>query len=207
MSTRAIEKDSISSIHRLKIALLSVKPQVWRRIEVESDVKLSRLSRILLAGMGWSECHMHQFVVGKACYGMLDPDITSDMSETIDETQFTLATIAPCVKDRFRLDYDFGDGWEHRIVVEDVTEAKPGVAYPRCTGGANACPPEDCGGPGGYEDLCHTLADSTNERHDRVREILGEGFDPTSFDLVGVNEHIECIVGDTPLYAQIMGAL
>ena len=137
MSARATKKGSVTSIYRLKIALLSVKPQIWRRIEVESKVKLSRLSRILLMGMGWSELHLHQFVVGNACYGILDRDFPNDM---IDEAKFTLSTIAPCVKDRFRLDYDFGDGWEHRVVVEDIVEAIPGVMYPRCTGGANKVP-------------------------------------------------------------------
>jgi Plasmid pRiA4b ORF-3-like protein len=150
VGTLATKKTSTSSIHRLKIALLSVKPQVWRRIEVESTVKLSRLSRILLEAMDWTDLHLHQFVVGDVCYGTLDSDFPSD---TLDEAKFTLAKIAPCVKDRFRLEYDFGDSWEHRVVVEDIVDAKPGLAYPRCTAGANACPPEDCGGPYGYADL------------------------------------------------------
>jgi Plasmid pRiA4b ORF-3-like protein len=202
VGTFATKKTSTSSIHRLKIALLSVKPQVWRRIEVESSVKLSRLSRILLEAMGWSDLHLHQFVVGDVCYGTLDPDFPSD---TLDEAKFTLAKIAPHVKDRFRLEYDFGDGWEHRVVVEDIVEAKPGITYPRCTAGANACPPEDCGGPCGYADLRDILADPTHERHDEVRESVREGFDPASFNLDEVNACIQDITGDTSLYAQFVG--
>jgi hypothetical protein len=201
VSTKAAWEDSLPSIHRLKIGLLGVKPQVWRRIEVASDVKLSRLSRILLDGMGWSGLHLHQFVVGGASYGMPDPDFPSDM---LDETQFTLASIAPCVKDRFRLGYDFGDGWEHRIIVEDIAEAKPGVVYPRCTGGANACPPEDCGGPYGYLDILEALADPTAARNEEERGTIPDDFDPAYFDLDEVNAHIQGITGDTSLYAQLM---
>ena len=201
MSTKAAEKGSLPSIHRLKIGLLSVKPQVWRRIEVESNVTLSRLSRILLIGMGWSELHLHQFVVRDACYGILDRDFPNDM---IDEAKFTLSTIAPCVKDRFRLDYDFGDGWEHRVVVEDIVEAIPGVMYPRCTGGANRCPPEDCGGPYGYADLLKGLADPADERSEEEWENLPDDFDPAYFNLDTVNEGLQGITSDTPLYAQFM---
>ena len=203
MSARATKKGSASLVHRLKIVLLGVKPQVWRRIEVESNVRLSRLSRILLEGMGWYDLHMHQFIVGGDYYGVLGPDFPDNM---IDEAKFTLAAIAPCVKDRFHFDYDFGDGWEHRVVVEDMAEAVPGVMYPRCTGGANACPPEDCGGPHGYADLLDVLADPTEERDADEWENIPDDFDPAYFDLDKVNARIQRITGDTSLYTQLMGA-
>jgi hypothetical protein len=192
----------MSSIHRLKIALLSVRPQVWRRIEVESSVKLSRLSCILLRGMGWYDLHLHQFLIGDVCYGMPDIDSTND---ALDEAKFTLAKVAPHVKDRFQLDYDFSDGWEHRVVVEEIAKAKPGVTYPRCTGGANACPPEDCGGPYGYAELREALADPTDERDDDILESIPDDFDPTRFDLDAANARIQGITGDRSLYAQLVG--
>jgi hypothetical protein len=89
------------SIHCLKISLLGIKPQIWRRIEVDGDIELSRLQRILLVGMGWTEGHLHQFCVGNSYYGVPHPD---DFEEILDESKVTLAEVAPKVKDGFRRD-------------------------------------------------------------------------------------------------------
>lgn len=201
MSVMTSKENNGESIHRLKIALSGVKPQVWRRIEVESNTKLSRLSCILLEGMGWTDLHLHQFTIGNTEYGMPDSDFPND---AFDEGKFTLAKVASHVKDRFRLDYDFGDGWEHRVVVEAIEQAAPGVKYPRCTGGANACPPEDCGGPYGYADLLEILADPKHERREELQESFDEDFDPTYFNLDEINVRLSGVIGDKSLYAQVL---
>jgi hypothetical protein len=83
--------------------------------------------------------------------------------------------------------YDFGDGWEHRVVLEKRLCADPTMAYPVCTGGALACPPEDCGGIGGFYDLLDALRDPTHERHDEMNDWVGEDYDPDAFSVDAVN--------------------
>jgi yecA family protein len=129
------------TVHRLQISLRDVRPRVWRRLEIASDVKLPQLSRALLAAMGWTDSHLHQFVAGGTYYGTPDPDFPSDMRS---ERSVTLARIAPEPKDRLLFEYDFGDGWRHTVTVEAIVEPEPNASYPLCTGGARACPPEDC---------------------------------------------------------------
>jgi hypothetical protein len=140
---------------------------------------------MLLETMGWEDYHLHSFVVGNSAYGNPDPDFGGD---TFDEKRHTLTDIAPNTKDRFRFDYDFGDGWEHNILVEKIGEPETGVKYPRCTDGANACPPEDCGGPYGYKELRETLADPA---HESMREWAGGKFDPAFFDVSQVNRRLK----------------
>jgi hypothetical protein len=78
-------------------------------------------------------------------------------------------------------EYDFGDGWEHQVVVEEVLPAA-GRSRPVCLTGRQACPPEDVGGPWGYADFLDAIADPTHERHDELLEWIGGSFDPASFD-------------------------
>jgi len=82
---------------------------------------------------------------------------------------------------RFMYVYDFGDNWEHSIVVEDVLPIEPGVKLPACTGGKRACPPEDSGGATGYQGLLAALADPTHPDHESMSKWVGS-FDPDAFD-------------------------
>jgi Plasmid pRiA4b ORF-3-like protein len=105
-----------------------------------------------------------------------------------------LRQTAPRAGDRLRYTYDFGDDWEHDILVEAVTAAEPGAAYPRCITGRRACPPEDCGGIWGYEELLEILGDPGHDEHDERLEWLGldsaDEFDPAAFDLAEVNNDL-----------------
>jgi hypothetical protein len=102
-----------------------------------------------------------------------------------------LSQVAPSAGDRLSYTYDFGDDWEHDIVVEAVGDAEPAVSYPRCVAGRRACPPEDCGGIWGYGDLLEILADPAHQEHEDRLEWLGlssaAGFDPGAFDLDQIN--------------------
>jgi yecA family protein len=177
-------------VHRLKIELTGVKPPVWRRVEIASDAKLPLVSRVLLASMGWMDTHLHAFEVGRTRYGVRDPEFPDD---TRSERSVTLADIAPNPKDRFMFDYDFGDGWRHRVTVEAIIEASE-ADLPRCIAGARACPPEDCGGTYGYAELLEVLADATHDEHERMREWAPENFDPGVFDLAGTNQALRRLV-------------
>jgi pRiA4b ORF-3-like protein len=90
-------------------------------------------------------------------------------------------------KQKMIYEYDFGDGWEHELLLERVLAPEPGVRYPRCTDGARACPPEDCGGTGGYENFLAAIRDPNHEEHEEYLEWIGDEFDPEQFDVADVN--------------------
>lgn len=173
-----------SSIHQVKVTLEGLRPPIWRRILVPSNVTLAGLHDIIQAAMGWHDSHLHDFTAGDTVYG--DPTFGEDM-DVEDERKVRLAEIAPEPKDRFRYLYDFGDSWEHTILVEAVKPPAAGVRYPVCVTGRRACPPDDCGGVWGYADLLDALADPEHPEHDELQEWIGEPFDPDAFDLKTVN--------------------
>ena len=88
---------------------------------------------------------------------------------------------------KLRYEYDFGDGWEHEIKVEKALDADPTTHYPRCTAGNRACPPDDCGGPFGYEELLRAIQAPSHPEHEEMLDWIGGEFDPEAFDLAGVN--------------------
>ena len=130
-----------------------------RRIQVPGDIALSRLHAVLQIVMGWTNSHLHQFKAGGRYYGEPDPEF-ADVMEVIDERQVRLNQIAPNVKAGFLYEYDFGDSWEHELVVEKILPPEKGAPYPRCTDGKCACPPEDVGGVWGYQDFLEVMRDS-----------------------------------------------
>lgn len=169
---------------QLKITLRSVEPPVWRRIVVASDVTLGELGAILEPAMGWLGMHLHVFNADGTWYGMGDPDAPSD---ELNENRFQLGDVLPVVGARMQWDYDFGDGWEHDVVVENIGPPDPNIEYPVCLEGRRACPPEDCGGPLGYEDLLAGLADPDHPDHEYFKEWAPPDFDPDFFDIEKAN--------------------
>lgn len=170
-----------ATVHRLKITLRSVRPPVWRRIEVRSDVALDEFSGLLEAAMGWWGYHLHSFEVDGAVYERPYPDDWL-RRETHDESEHRVGDVLGEVGARMCWDYDFGDGWQHDIEVEAIELADPGATYPRCVAGRRACPPEDCGGPWGYGELLGAIADERHPRHVELIEWLPSGWDPAHFD-------------------------
>jgi len=168
------------TIHELRITLREVRPLVWRRIAVRSDMSLPELAAILMDAMGWHGGHLHAFEGAGARYAMPEPEWPDD---DLDERRFRVRDVLPHVGSKLRWDYDFGDGWEHDVVVRKIGPGKSGVEYPICLSGRMACPPEDCGGPMGYADLLHVLADPAHPEHDEMREWAPPDFDPADFDV------------------------
>ena len=175
------------AVHRVKITLRGAKPPIWRRLEVPSGITLLRLHQSIQAAFGWSEEHLWVFETPSGDYGTADRELGHRSAGSAK-----LAGVAALPGDRIRYTYDFGDDWVHDILVEDLLPAEPGVAYPRCTAGRRACPPEDCGGIWGYQDLLETLAEPRHAEHAELLEWLGlttaAEFDPGHFDLGEVNE-------------------
>ena len=178
-------------IARLKISLIGVRsPPVWRRVVVPADIPLDRLHDVIQTTLGWLDCHLHAFSAAGVDYGPPDPDFDLGLDHR-DGRKATLARLAPKPGDRLRYAFDFGDDWEHEILVERLLSAEAGVRYPSCTGGSGRRPPEDCGGPPGYAFLREALADPDHDEHARMLDWLGldspAQFDPTAFDVDEVN--------------------
>jgi hypothetical protein len=170
------------NVHRLKVTLRGTKPPIWRRFEVPSDSSLARLHTVIQLGFGWQNSHLYVFETPAGRYGSYDPDL-----EIRSAANKKLSAVADWPGDKIRYEYDFGDSWEHDVAVEAVEPAQPGIAYPRCTGGKRAGPPEDSGGIWGYSDLLNTLANPRDKDHAQVLRWLGiesaAEFDPDRFDL------------------------
>jgi Plasmid pRiA4b ORF-3-like protein len=166
---------------QIKVKLLGVtKPPVWRRVQLRADTPLDQLHEILQATLGWENYHLHAFSFGGEEFGPRDPELDLDFS---DESRVTLGELTD-IGARFRYTYDFGDNWEHEILVEDLLDSNPDTHYPILVAAKGACPPEDCGGTWGYADLKAIFADPNDERHQEMLEWLGlenaSEFDPAA---------------------------
>jgi hypothetical protein len=163
-------------------------PPVWRQVLIPAAYPLSRVHRVIQAAMGWEDCHLHAFQIGKTTYG---PDPEEELGYA-DETKARLADVAR-VRTRIAYEYDFGDSWEHELVVEARTLAEDGQAYPACLDGEGACPPEDCGGAYGFAELKEVLAAPDSAERDEMLEWVDEDFDPARFDLAAANTAVASI--------------
>ena len=177
-------------IHQLKVTLKGSKPPIWRRLEIADTATLAKLHQILQIAMGWSDSHLHQFEIAGISYGALDPEYADEM---LDERKVKLKQILRTEKQVLMYEYDFGDSWEHQVVLEKIIELDPTVAYPRCTAGKRACPPEDCGGIWGFADLLEAIADENHPEHEEILEWVGEEFNPQEFDTAAVNRALQRI--------------
>jgi hypothetical protein len=157
---------------------------------VPSDITLSELHAIVQETMGWHDSHLHEFRVGNVGYG--DPRLLEELTER-DSRKVRLEQVAPAPKSRLRYLYDFGDSWEHEILVEAVGPPTPDTRYPICLTGKRACPPEDSGGVWGYADLLDAINDPENTDREDLLEWLGGPFDPEAFDPEDVNQRLESI--------------
>lgn len=185
------------NIYQLKVTLDDSKPPIWRRILVTEDTSLYNLHEILQRVMGWQNYHLHMFRIGGQIYGDPEDDEYGDLG-TKNEKRYRLNQLGLREKSKFSYEYDFGDSWEHTLLVEKILPAGPStgsgrVHYPVCVAGKRACPPEDCGGIWGYADFLEAIADPDHEEHDRMLEWSGGDFDPEEFDVDEVNEALQSI--------------
>ena len=179
-----------SPVFQLKVTLKASKPPIWRRIQVRGSTTLPKLHTILQVAMGWYDCHLHEFKVGNIHYGVPVPEWELDVK---NERRVKLSDIVAGVKDRFVYEYDFGDSWEHQIVVEKVLAPEAGVRYPVCLAGKRACPPEDVGGVWGYAEFLEAMRDPEHSEHETMLTWIGGAFDPQAFDLEGINQRLRHI--------------
>ena len=174
-------------IYQFKVTLRGIRPPIWRRFQVTDDLTFYQFHRVLQDVMGWYDAHLHLFDLNG--WQITDAGTLAEgWEEGEDEQKVRLKKYIRQEGQKFRYVYDFGDDWEHEVLLEKILPVEAGVQYPRCLKGKRTCPPEDCGGPWGYEALLEALADKDHPEHKMYMEWLGGEFDPEEFDLARINE-------------------
>ena len=201
-------------ILQLKISLMGFKPLIWRRFLVDDSITFHELHEIIQEVMGWEDNHMFEFVIDNV-------HIEADKQEqegfrvdaiwtafrprgrTLPSSRTRLDGFMKGEKLKFFYTYDFGDKWEHSILVEKIMEKGSQQKCPVCIAGKMACPPEDCGGIWGYEELLEIRKDKNHpDYEERIAEWLGEDFDPEMFDANHINESLK-YAGARPGFAVV----
>jgi Plasmid pRiA4b ORF-3-like protein len=172
-------------IFRLKVTLQDTTPVVWRRLLVPADMTLAKFHDVLQDAMPWTNSHLHCFEAWSGRYGMVG--IEEDADDLKDERRVKLSAVLPSEGACLLYRYDYGDDWEHLVGLEAILEHDRRHQYPLCVGGSRACPPEDCGGTSGYDELCRVLKSPKDEEHDTTLTWVGGYFDPAGFDANAVN--------------------
>ena len=192
-----------SEIFYLRVTLLGLEPAIWRLVRVPGDIQLGDFHLLLQELMPWKNRHLHRFVIGNEQFGVLNGNLTG--SNMRDESLVTLERAVRIAERRFQYEYDFGDSWQHDIVIEKESPWEKGSWIPVCLDGGRACPPEDCGGPSGYTDLLEAMNDPNHEKHLEMKQWLSERakgpFDPERVDLVLINKMLKWTVQDLRRHA------
>ncbi len=177
-----------AQIYQIKVTLNDTRPPIWRRVRAPGSATLRQLHELLQSVMGWHDSHLHEFTLDGQHYGDPQSDEGGEMGIRA-EARYKLSQVAPAAGARFSYAYDFGDGWEHTLLVEKIEPSQPGApeVLPRCLAGKRACPPEDVGGVWGYALFLEAIGDPEHAEHDRYLEWVGGEFDPDAFDLDQVN--------------------
>ena len=184
------------AIYQLKITLRDIRPPIWRRVQVQGDVTLSHLHWVIQLSMGWTNSHLHSFSIHGQEYGVPMPDLGFEELEPEDERSVKLSSFIPGEKFKFSYLYDFGDSWEHEVLVEKVLTAETDIYYPVCIKAKRACPPEDCGGTWGYQEFVEAVQDSEHPEHEEMLEWAGGYFDPEDPEFDEINPCLKMIPKD-----------
>ena len=179
------------SIAHLRITLDDVEPAVVRRVEVPLAIRLDRLHLVLQAAMGWTNSHLYEIRARDVGWGRPDPQFGDG---PLDASKARLIDVLEDVRARsLKYLYDFGDGWEHSVRIERITDAVPGIAYPRLVEAAGHCPPEDVGGPWGYREFLDAIADPNHPEHTERLQWIGGHFDPADPDVENLAQAVQSL--------------
>jgi hypothetical protein len=178
---------------QLRISLKDHTPTIWRRLVVPGEIKLSKLHSIFQAAMGWEDYHLHQFQIGEQVYGVPDDELDFEEFDDVDDVDEDTVLLSEVVTApmRFSYQYDFGDNWQHEVVVETMEPVPLVLKFAACIDGQRACPPEDCGGTGGFEEFVEAVTDPTHEEHVDYVQWVGRPFDPEAFSVAAINAALQ----------------
>jgi hypothetical protein len=176
-------------IYQLRIQLKDVDPAVWRSVRVPAAITLAKLHKVFQVVMGWDDSHLHEFRIGAMRYGIPDPDFQDEQPVVAEKRTVLQEVLKPSIS-RLSYLYDFGDGWEHDVLIEGTATIAEDERPLLCLAGANACPPDDVGGPDGYADFLKAIANPKHKEHRHYLQWCGGAFDPKGFDLQSVNRSL-----------------
>lgn len=168
----------------LEIELIDIEPSIWRRFVVPASITLDRLHDVIQIVMGWTDSHLHEFTIGKKRY----TEYPESKEDGLECGKYRLGDLIKQKGREFFYHYDFGDGWKHRLVIEENRyPVSTSEAELMCLEGERACPPEDVGGVPGYFEFCNALKDPTHEEHESCMDWSGGDYDSEQFDSESVN--------------------
>ncbi len=182
-----------TKIARIRIELEHIAPRIWRRVDVSLTTNLRALHEIIQAVMPWENYHLYQFAVGERVYGEPDPEDAVWGRKIYQAKGMRLGTLVDRGITELHYTYDFGDDWQHRVIVEEVLNAQPGTDYPTFIDGERTAPPEDVGGPPGFMDFVEAMA---KPRHSQRKDLVrwyGGPFNPVDFGADRIAESIRSI--------------
>ncbi|MCB1764052.1 MAG: plasmid pRiA4b ORF-3 family protein [Gammaproteobacteria bacterium] len=179
---------NLRDLYQLKVLLLHVEPPIWRRLLVSNSIDLAMLHRIIQLVMGWSNKHSHQFTASGKEYGVPDDGFGNEISS---EQGIRIGSLLKSVGQWIGYEYDFGDAWEHRILLEKILPFKPGEAGPECIDGRRSAPPEDVGGVWGYREFLEAFTDRGHADHFETVAWVNKSFNPERFDIADVNRQLK----------------
>lgn len=173
-----------AKVYQLKITLCHSKPPIWRQVQVKSNINLSKLHQVIQIVMDWTNSHLHQFTINNQNYSQPFPE----WQDMLDEKDFKLNQLVTKVGKQFTYTYDFGDGWDHTVLLEKILKPEPKQLYPVCLKGMRACPMEDSGGLWGYYHKLEVVKNPKHEEYEEIYEWMPPDWDTEIFDLVYVNQ-------------------
>jgi len=176
------------SSYQLKITLLGIGPPIWRRIQVPSTLKLGHLHQAIQVVMGWTDSHLHEFEQDGECWGV--PEHIED-DDVTDESRVPLGKVLRAEGDSMVYIYDFGDDWRHRVALEKIVPLDAAPATPVCLAGKRRSPPEDVGGPYGYQEFLEAIFDPSHAEFKYYRQWAGDPFHAEEFDVKTVNDILD----------------
>jgi len=178
-------KRKFERVYQFVVRLEGIEPPIWRRIQVPETYDFWELHVAIQDAMGWADYHLHEFLIRNPVTGKQEeigiPDEDGEM-EIIPGWRRKIASYFSEANSLARYVYDFGDDWVHTLELERILPRDKHVVYPVCVAGERSCPPEDCGGVGGYKDFLEIIMDSSHEQYEEMNVWAGGDFDPERFD-------------------------
>lgn len=182
----------MNEIIQLTVSLQGSDPLIWRTILVQKGTSFFELHHIIQIAMGWKNYHLFEFNLDGYRVGMIEESEEGyGSNQLLDAGKTLLTDIISLEKDNFHYNYDFGDYWVHEVTVDQLLPKEPNMVYPFCVNGQFNCPPEDCGGIGGFYNMLNVLQDKKHPDYKDMRTWIGKKYDPDVFDAVKVNKQLK----------------
>ncbi|MBI4445577.1 MAG: plasmid pRiA4b ORF-3 family protein [Acidobacteria bacterium] len=176
-----------TEVYQFRISLEGIEPAIWRRMQVPSNYTFWDLHVAIQDSMGWLDYHLHMFRIlnpttkEREVIGIPDEEEAFDL-EILPGWELPISDYFSLKKPKAEYEYDFGDSWQHDVVLEKILPRDMHSKYPKCIAGERACPPEDCGGIGGYQEFLEAVLNPAHEEHESMLEWVGGSFDSEHFN-------------------------